>query len=100
MLQIAKGSAGYWFPDPLSSVAGGTASARASTRHPHRGIGSLGVMACGSASRRSRTRIELETLPPAYTTELYRQKCDLAYQYVFEPYPEANAWTGGSQAGH
>jgi len=40
--------------------------------------------------------IELDTLPPAYTTEIYRQKCDLAYQYVFEHYPEANSWTGAT----
>ncbi len=50
------------------------------------------------AAVRQAISIELDTLPPVYTTELYRQKCDLAYQYVFEHYPEANAWTGASQS--
>jgi type I restriction enzyme R subunit len=30
--------------------------------------------------------IELDKLPPAYALEVYQQKCDLAYQHVYDAY--------------
>ncbi len=29
---------------------------------------------------------ELDKLPPVYSTDLYKQKCDLAYRHVYDPY--------------
>jgi type I restriction enzyme R subunit len=52
------------------------------------------------AAVRQAIGIELDTLPPAYSADIYRRKCELAYQYVFEHYPDANTWTGAPPSVH
>ena len=39
-----------------------------------------------SAVRQS-IAVELDKLPDAYTKDIYDQKCELTYQFVFEHYP-------------
>ena len=47
------------------------------------------------AAARSALRLAIEDaldagLPPAYTPEVYRQKCTALFEHVYESYPEWN----------
>jgi type I restriction enzyme R subunit len=48
------------------------------------------------AAARAQLKLTIEELldtglPPAYTPDLYRQKCAAVFEHVFESYPERHA---------
>ena len=39
------------------------------------------------AAVRAFIELELEKLPPAYSDDLWQQKCELTFQHIFDAYP-------------
>jgi type I restriction enzyme, R subunit len=39
------------------------------------------------AAVRAFIELELERLPPAYGDDLWQEKCELAFQHIFDAYP-------------